>query len=582
MIFPKEFVNQVKERVLTSQIVGKRVALKNKGKEFGGLCPFHNEKTPSFTVNDDKGFYHCFGCGAHGNAFDFLMQTEGLSFPEAIEYMAGLAGMQLPKREERDTQKYDHHAKLMNCAEAAAKYFQENLKNSLGQRARDYLRGRSLGNQVIEEFRLGFAPDAPGQMQRALEKQGFTEKDMIEIGLIKNGYEMFRGRVIFPITDAKARVIAFGGRILDKGEPKYLNSPETPIFQKRRILFGKAIAKKPAYETSQIIVCEGYMDVIALNQAGFKNAVAPLGTSLTDEHLQELWAMAKEPTMCFDGDNAGKRALIRAAELALNYLKPGYSLKFVTLPEGQDPDDLVKASPERFRELVKNARPLSEIIYEAEFAKSAVSTPEQQADFRQRLDVISNKIPDKTIAKIYQDYFGQRIFHDFRKSTINKQKVERSAKVVSIIGISAENQRKLQLECAIIGVISVYPQLLNDSLIEEDFVKLEFSHLEIDNMRQNILINNAQIENEPPSPLSNITKDINEKLASYVNQGADYAKKSVSPKDAWQSVIAQYNFEQAENDCKNPDGDIDDFEKLQEQIEQLRANRKKINSAFGD
>ncbi len=584
MIFPKEFITQVKDRVLASQIVGKRVALKHKGKEFSGLCPFHTEKTPSFTVNDDKGFYHCFGCGAHGNVFDFLMQMEGATFPEAVEQLANLAGMTLPKRDERLLKEYDQHAKLMQCAEAAARYFQENLKNSFGAEARDYLRNRALGSQVIEEFRLGFAPDMPGKMQQALEKQNFNLQEMQEIGLVKNGYEMFRGRVIFPITDGKGRVIAFGGRILSSGEPKYLNSPETPIFQKRRVLFGKAIAKKPAYEAGNIIVTEGYMDVIALNQAGFKNAVAPLGTSLTDEHLQELWVLAKEPSMCFDGDNAGKRAMSRAAELALQYLKPGYSLKFVPLPEGQDPDDMVRADKQRFAALLQQARPLSEIIYEAELGRSAVTTPEQQADLRQRLDIISNKIPNKTIARNYQDFFGQRLFQDFRKFAGNKAKIDRSAKVISMIGISAPHERKLQLECAILGVIIAHPRLLNDANIEEDFVKLEFSHLEIDKMREDILSNSATKvdDNEPDSPPRIInTADINEKLASYVNQGVDYAKKSATATAAWESVIAQYHFEQAENDFKNPDG-TEDFEKLQEQFKQLLENRTKINASFGD
>ena len=585
MIFPKEFINQIKDRVPTSQIVGKRVPLKNKGKEFSGLCPFHNEKTPSFTVNDDKGFYHCFGCGAHGNVFDFLMQMEGVSFPEAIEQLASLAGMQLPQRDrvrdEKLLQQYDEHARLMNCAESAAKYFQGNLKTSLGSQAREYLQQRGISNQVIEEFRLGFAPDIPGRMQQELEKQGFNLKEMTEIGLVKNGYEMFRGRVIFPITDSKARVIAFGGRILDKGEPKYLNSPETPIFQKRRVLFGKAIARKPAYESGNIIVCEGYMDVIALNQAEFKNAVAPLGTSLTNEHLAELWNMAKEPTMCFDGDEAGKRAMSRAAELALQYLKPGFSLKFIQLRDGQDPDDLVRSDRNKFATLLQNALPLSEIIYNAEKNKQTVKTPEQQADLKARLETMARKIPDNSVSRNYQDYFRQRLFADSRNIKLVKPEAQRSAQIISISGISAEKQRVLQLECAILGTIIAYPALLKDANIEEEFVKLEFSHLEIDNMRQDILINCAQEldETEPNNFQSIIVAgNINEKLAIYVNQGAEYAKKSATPLAAWESILAQYHFELAESDLAGEE----DFEKLQEKFKSVLETRKKINASFGD
>lgn len=590
MIFPKEFISQIKERVLTSQVVGKRVVLKNKGREFSGLCPFHSEKTPSFTVNDDKAFYHCFGCGAHGNIFDFLMQTEGLSFPEAIEKLALDAGMTLPKRDERSFQQYDHHAKLMQCAENAARYFQDNLKNSLGSEAREYLRGRGITLQTVEEFRLGFAPEQPGKMQQALEKQGHSLAEMQEIGLIKNGYEMFRGRVIFPITDAKGRVIAFGGRILSKGEPKYLNSPETPIFHKRRILFGKAIARKPAYDTGEIIVTEGYMDVIALNQAGFKNAVAPLGTSLTDEHLTELWALAKEPTMCFDGDNAGKRAMTRAAELAVQYLKPGFSLKFVELPQGQDPDDIVRSDKTLFSSLVKNSKPLSEVLFDMERDKSSVTTPEQLADFSTRLTSLASKIPDKTTAKNYQDYFRQRLWQDFRNLNNKPGDSERkSSRVSSIIGISPQKQRLLQIEAAIIGTIIAHPSLLKDTIIEEDFVKIEFSHLEIDNLRQNILVNTASVDNEEPDEeFRELIKTIDGRLAAYINQSIDYARKALTPRQAWDNIMAQYNFEQAESDFKNSNfinsNDIgdDEFEKAVEKFRMLSETRKKINASTGE
>ena len=348
MIFPKEFLNQVRDRVAISQIVGKRVSLKHKGKEHSGLCPFHSEKTPSFTVNDDKGFYHCFGCGAHGNVFDFVMQMEGLSFPESVERLATEAGLAIPQADSKVSKEYDRYAKLMACAESAAKFFQDQLRSSAGFEAREYLARRGVSAKIIEEFRLGFAPDTQGKLREVINAAGFSTKEMEEIGLIKNTYEMFRGRLIFPITDVKGRVIAFGGRILGAGEPKYLNSPETPIFHKRRVLYGRAIARKAVYDTGSIIVTEGYMDTISLHQSGFKNTVAPLGTSLTDEHLAELWQLAKEPVMCFDGDSAGKRAAIRAGELALPLLKAGLSLKFIELPSGQDPDDVCARQPERF------------------------------------------------------------------------------------------------------------------------------------------------------------------------------------------------------------------------------------------
>ena len=572
MLFPKEFIDQIRERILTSQVVGKKVMLKNKGREFSGLCPFHNEKSPSFTVNDEKEFYHCFGCGAHGNVFDFVMRTEGLSFPEAIEKLALDAGMRLPSPDPKEKEKYDHTAKLMQCAEAAAVFFQESFRTSLGAKARDYIAKRGLSAQTIEEFKIGFAPDIEGRLQQYLTEKGFTLAQMQEIGLVKNRYEMFRGRVIFPITDHKGRVIAFGGRILDKGEPKYLNSPETPIFHKRRVLFGKAIAKKPAFETGEVIVTEGYMDTISLSQAGYKNTVAPLGTALSEEHLQELWSMARTPTLCFDGDEAGKRASIRAAELALPHLKPGYSLKFVALPKGQDPDDVVRNNPELFKSLVADAKPLSEIIFLNEAGKGSLSTPEAKADLRQRLEVMATKITDKSVSGDYLRYFREKLWKELKELAPRPDKVERSSSVSNIALVPAAKEKGLRLECYILGTVIAYPQLLNDTIIEEEFSQIELSHLEIDKTRQNILLTTAYLLDGEllKDKLPEFIRDLDAKLTSYVREGITYAEKNPDAKEAWKKLMDEYYLEVTKSDLK---GEInlneDEFSKLQEKYKLL-------------
>lgn len=582
MIFPKSFIEEVKDRVAVSEIVGRKVPLKNKGREFGGLCPFHNEKTPSFTVNDEKGFYHCFGCGAHGNGFDFLMRMDGLTFPEAVERMALEAGMQLPTPDPKYTQQYDKTAKLMKCAEAACDWFQSNLKTSTGSMARDYLRNRGLSSQILAEFRLGFMPDQRGAMQKHLESKGYSLAEMQEIGLIKNGYEYFRGRVIFPITNAKGQPIAFGGRILGAGEPKYLNSPETPIFHKRRTLFGKAIARKPAYDAGgEVIVCEGYMDVIALNAANFKNAVAPLGTSLTEEHLAELWKMAKEPALCFDGDRAGQAAALRAANLAIPLLQPGYSLKFIQMPPGQDPDDIVRADKKMFAKLVANAKPLSEIIYESEKNKNAVTTPEQEADLKKRLNDLATKIPNSEISNNYKSFFNDKLWNDFKKGSAFKKKGGNLSNITPISLQAAEKKKLLELECTMIGVIMTYPELLNNNSVEEILAEINFSELEIDKLRQNILNSstlNENLNNEFTGEIQNLIAALDDKLQKIIKLGADYAARMGSKDIAWQNILEQLMEHNIKIEQKNLSVNSEaDFSVLRQKFNELIESQEKIN-----
>ena len=371
MAFTPQFLDELRGRLTLSDYVGKRVRLQKKGREHLGLCPFHNEKTPSFTVNDSKAFYHCFGCGAHGSAIDWVMQMEGLSFPEAVERLAGDAGMAVPQSTPEEQARAKRAKSLYDANEAACAWFQKQLYQGDGAAALDYLRGRGLTEETISRFRLGFAPERKNALGQALQADGFTEEMLIEAGLIarpddgRAPYDRFRGRVIFPITDRRGRVIAFGGRIMEdrEGIAKYLNSPETPLFHKGQTLYALALAREAAAKDAEVIVTEGYMDVIALHQAGFGGAVAPLGTAVTEAHIQALWRLAPEPVLCFDGDNAGQRAAHRAAERALPLLAPGRSLRFAILPAGEDPDSLLQAGGLAAMDTVLGAaRPMVDVL----------------------------------------------------------------------------------------------------------------------------------------------------------------------------------------------------------------------------
>jgi DNA primase len=416
MAFPSQFLDELRSRLPLADVIGRRVRLQKRGRDFVGLCPFHNEKTPSFTVNEEKGFFHCFGCGAHGDAITFVMRTEGSTFPEAVERLAQEAGLPVPQADPEKRRKAERQSTLLGAMEAAAKFFEAELEGPRGRTARDYLEGRALTEETIRRFRLGYAPDARGALKEALTRQSLPEALLIEAGLLVkpedggSSYDRFRGRVIFPIADRRGRVIAFGGRVMGEGQPKYLNSPETPLFHKGRVLFGLAQAAEAIRETGEVVVAEGYMDVIAMSQAGLAQAVAPLGTALTEEQILLLWRLAPEPILCFDGDAAGERAAARAADRALPLLKPGCSLRFALLPPGEDPDSLVRArGAGALTERLKAALPLAELLWRLETAARRFDTPERRSGLRQRLGALAARIADRTVQEDYRLEFDHRL-----------------------------------------------------------------------------------------------------------------------------------------------------------------------------
>jgi len=417
MRFPPQFLDELRARLPVSEVVGRRVKLKKSGSEWRGLSPFNKERTPSFYVNDQKSMWFDFSAGKNGSIFDFVMLTEGLSFPEAVERLAEQAGLALPKPSQEDIARDERRKTLYEIVELAAKFFEATLASRAGAKARGYLGDRGIDPETQVKFRLGYAPNERFALKEHLGSQGISTEDMVEAGLLVAGediplpYDRFRERVMFPITDVRNRVIAFGGRALEKDTPaKYLNSPETPLFHKGGTLYNIAAARAAAHKGAPVIAVEGYVDVIAMVQAGYEASVAPLGTALTADQLLLLWRMAEEPTLCFDGDEAGRRAAYRAIDLALPLLKPGKSLKLATLPEGHDPDDLLRAGGRAaINEVVEAARPLAHVLWMREAEAGSLDTPERRAAFEARLGQVIASIGDDSVRKYYGREFGERL-----------------------------------------------------------------------------------------------------------------------------------------------------------------------------
>lgn len=418
MRFNPSFLDEIRARLPVSQVVGRKVALKKAGREYKGLSPFKVEKSPSFFVNDQKGFYHCFASGEHGDIFSFVMKTEGLEFPEAVERLAGEAGIAMPKTIERSQEQEDERDRLYRLLETSARFFETALRSGAGSEARRYLEKRGLKRETISSFRLGFAPNSRTALKDHLKAEGFSVSDMATAGMEISGsdipepYDRFRNRVMFPITDLKGRVIAFGGRALDPDAPaKYLNSPETPLFHKGHVLFNAQSARALAHDRGRIVAVEGYMDVVALCEAGFGEAVAPLGTALTEDQLKLLWRMSEEPILCFDGDSAGKKAAFRAIDTALPHLKPGHSIRFAFLPDSLDPDDLIRQQGVDAMAVVLNqTRPLIDMLWEREEAAGPLTTPEQRAALEARLKSLVAGIAEPLVRGQYDRELRDRLY----------------------------------------------------------------------------------------------------------------------------------------------------------------------------
>lgn len=425
MRYPPHVLDEIRARLPVSTVVGRKVRLKKEGKEWRGLSPFTSEKTPSFFVNDGKMRWFDFSSGTNGNVFDFVMQTEGLSFPEAVERLAAEAGVSLPSPSREQEARDARRTGLVEIMELTAGFFQSQLRGRAGEGARAYLARRELGEAATEPFRLGYAPRDRFALRDFLAGKGVKSEGMIEAGLLVHGediavpYDRFRDRIMFPIADAGGRVIAFGGRALDPDAPaKYLNSPETPLFHKGSGLYNHHRARKAAHERARVIAVEGYVDVIAMEGAGFPETVAPLGTALTPDQCRLLWRMADEPVLCFDGDKAGRKAAWRAIDTALPLLGGGKTLRFALLPSGLDPDDLARSGgTDAIAAVLDQSRPLVDMLWSREVEAQPLDTPERRHALERRLRDATRAIPDPSLRRHYEEALGERAAQAFGRTT---------------------------------------------------------------------------------------------------------------------------------------------------------------------
>ena len=572
MKFSKSLLDEIKSKIEISDIVGKRVALQKRGKEFVGLSPFQNEKTPSFTVNNEKQFYHCFSTNKHGDIFTFLVDVEGLTFPKAVEQLAEYAGVELRSLTKKEEQRVISRKKLLTIMEIASKYFEENLKND--NRPISYLRDRGISKNIINEYHIGYAKNDFSSLNLYLSNKGFSNEDILRAGLIiesskkkKNYYDRYRDRIIFPITNTHGKVVGFGGRVLNiEDKPKYMNSPETEIFHKGDILFNYSNIKSPSTKLDNLVIVEGYMDAISLCGYGFKNVVAPLGTAMTERQLNLAWNLVDSPIICFDGDNAGKKASERVIDLAISKLKPGKNIRFINLNDDLDPDDYIKKyGIKSFEELVRNSTQLNHQIWNNYLNNSDISTPEGKADFEKKLREVLKVIKDKDIKKHYGLFFKnslQRLFYNYNNFNIpiNKRnanaldKLEiKNSKVGSGFAIPAG------LEALLISGILIFPEIIEINV--DNLESLIIKHKLLKQIRDKIIDN---ISLEETFNLENIKGMIEQNYSEILNKELKFSKKYWSNyKNSTIETISSIWVEIFEDDqhIKSLEIEINNFEK---------------------
>ncbi len=533
MKFSKSLLDEIKSKIEISDIVGKRVALQKRGKEFIGLSPFQNEKTPSFTVNNEKQFYHCFSTNKHGDIFTFLVDVEGMSFPQAVEQLAEYAGVELRALTKKEEQKIINRKKLLSIMEIAGKYFVENLRND--NRPISYLNERGIGKNIIEEYHIGYAKKDFSSLNLYLSNKGFLNEDILRAGLIiesskkkKTYYDRYRDRIIFPITNSHGKIVGFGGRVLNiEDKPKYMNSPETEIFHKGDILFNFSNIKSTTTKIDNLVIVEGYMDAISLCAFGFKNVVAPLGTAMTEKQLDLAWNLTDSPIICFDGDKAGKKASERVMDLAISKLKPGKNIRFINLDDGLDPDDYVKKyGIKSFEELIKNSTQLNYQIWNNYLINSDITIPEGKADFERKLRDLLKEIKDKNIKKHYGLFFKnslQKLFYSYndlnipinKKNTNAIDKLEiKNSKVGSGQSIPAG------LEALLISGVLIFPEIIEINI--EKLESLIIEHKFLKKIRDKII---DSISLEESFNLENIKRIIEENYSDNLKKELKFSKK---------------------------------------------------------
>ena len=572
MKFSKSLLDEIKSKIEISDIVGKRVALKKRGKEFIGLSPFQNEKTPSFTVNNEKQFYHCFSTNKHGDVFTFLVDVEGLSFPQAVEQLAEYAGVELRALTKKEEQKIINRKKLLSIMEIAGKYFIQNLRND--NRPISYLNERGIGKNIIDEYHIGYAKKDFSSLNLYLSNKGFSNEDILGAGLIiesikkrKTYYDRYRDRIIFPITNSHGKIVGFGGRVLNtEDKPKYMNSPETEIFHKGDILFNFSNIKSTTSKIDNLVIVEGYMDAISLCSFGFKNVVAPLGTAMTEKQINLAWNLTDSPIICFDGDKAGKKASERVMDLVISKLKPGKNIRFINLDDGLDPDDYVKKyGIKSFEELIKNSTQLNYQIWNNYLINSNISTPEGKADFERKLRDLLKVIKDKNIKKHYGIFFKnslQKLFYsdngfsipNNKKNTNAIDKLEiKNSKVGSGQSIPAG------LEALLISGVLIFPEIIEINI--ENLESLIIENKFLKQIRDKII---DSISLEESFNLENIKRIIEENYSDNLKKELKFSKKYWSNyKNSTIETISSIWLEIFEDDqhIKSLEIEINNFDK---------------------
>ena len=491
-------MSELRDRLTLSEIVGRKVRLTRAGREFKGCCPFHKEKTPSFYVNDDKQFYHCFGCGVHGDAVEFLMQQDNLSFIEAVETLAAQAGMEVPEQTPQDIAQAKLEKSLHSLMDEAANFFAHVLYNTKeGSEPLSYVRDRGMSAETLTAFRIGYSPADGQALRRYLKEKGYTDAQMIEAGVTRastrggDPYSFFRERLMFPVADKRGRVVAFGGRTLPskaaEDAPKYINSSDSALFHKGRMLYAESHARAASAEGQPVIVVEGYMDVMACWQAGFKGAVAPLGTALTEDQIVVLWKMTNMPVLCFDGDNAGRRAAARACERILPLLKPDHSARFAFLPEGQDPDSLLRGQGRgSLQAVLDGALPMADFVWNHHTAGHPFDTPESRAGLSKILEDETSRIADRGVQHYYRQAFRDRLFKAFGP----KGKKDKKGRGRTVELLSPRLRRPIFSEISmpqqiLLATVINYPEILE--MAEESLGSMHIENKRLDLVRQNIL-----------------------------------------------------------------------------------------------
>ncbi len=488
-----EFFELLRSRVNVSDVVRKRVVLTKRGAEYSGLCPFHDEKSPSFTVNDIKRFYHCFGCGAHGDAIKFVSETSGLGYRESAIKIAEDYGIEIPKLSKQEEKLYEEIDQIYHVLNLAADFFQSKLND----KAKSYLQSRLIGPKIIDDFSLGYAPSG-GALKEHLESKKISMLMMSKAGLIGKGedgrvYDIFRERIIFPIKNIYGKVIGFGGRTMGDAMPKYLNSPETIVFKKNETLYGEDKAIGEAYRLGNMIVVEGYMDVIALQAAGFKNTVASLGTAITTGHIQKLWRSADEIIICLDGDSAGIRACYKVIEQALPQVTYNKKVSFVILPSGSDPDDVIKNSgANKFKALLEQRLSLSEMIWYLETSGKAPTSAEGKAALEHKLENYADAVTDATLKRNFARFFKDSMWQYLNNKKQNK-------KSAAHIELPTQMTESSMLEHSILSVLVKLPQLLCDNNVQETLSAIHFTNKDLGAFRDYLLghiTQNQEIDSE--------------------------------------------------------------------------------------